>query len=54
MTTPTQRHRAWKPSLGEVLLGLAGAMAATTLITASVAAVTVRAENKRAGTQPTV
>jgi hypothetical protein len=35
------------PSLGEVLLGLAGAMAATTLITAAAAAVTVRAERKQ-------
>jgi hypothetical protein len=43
----TSRYRRLKPSLGEVLLAVAGAMATTTLVTAAAAAATLRAEKRR-------
>lgn len=41
------RPRPLKPTLGEVLLGLAGALAATTLVASAAAAVTLRGENRQ-------
>lgn len=46
-SSQNSRRRSVRPSLGEVLLAVAGAMATTTIVTATAAAVTLRAENKR-------
>ncbi|MGI5288008.1 hypothetical protein ACQEVF_32350 [Nonomuraea polychroma] len=40
-------RRSLKPSLGEVLLALAGALATTTLVAAAAAAATLRTEDNR-------
>ncbi|WP_188188385.1 hypothetical protein [Nonomuraea sp. SYSU D8015] len=42
--TPVVRRRRLAPSLSEVLLGLAGALATTTLIAGAAAAAALRAE----------
>ena len=50
MPQPTQTRRRLKPSLGEVLLALAGALATTTLVAFAAAVATLRTENT--GTTP--
>lgn len=47
MSSSAARRRRLKPSLGEVLLGLVGALAATTVVASAAAAVTLRGENRQ-------